>query len=452
MRFSFLIFCLLLSVASFAQVQTQSLYTKAQLEAKRKEIQDAIKETESQLEAIKKDKNATMGQLRALQNKLAQRQNLIANINDELQDIDKDIRNSSNEVLTLKQKLEQYKVRYAQSIRYAYSTRSSYDMMAFLFSSRDFNDAMRRMKYLKRFRDFRKEQVDNIRATQNQLQRKIGTLNNIKAEKDKLLTDQVQQKEVLLKETDQTNQVINDLKGKENELLKNIEKNRQTAMRVNKAIADIIEREMAKAAKAAEEEARKKEEAARAAAGNAPAKPGTTPATGNSAVTHVAPKPKPPKGEAPPLMLTPTDVALASDFEGNRGKLYWPVAQGFISDHFGTHPHPLAPKVMIDNAGVDIQTSANATVKAIFEGTVSSVFNAGGTQIVMIKHGNYFTVYNGLASVSVSKDQHVSTNQAIGTVGTNDEGEPTVNFQIWKNNGTKASVKLNPEQWLGRPH
>ena len=448
MRIRSLIVGLLLSVTAGAQVQTQSLYTKAQLEAKRKEIQDAIKETESQLDAIKKDKNATMGQLRALQNKLSQRQNLIANINDELQDIDKDIRSSSNEVLTLKQKLEQFKTRYAQSIRYAYSTRSSYDMMAFLFSSRDFNDAMRRMKYLKKFRDFRKEQVEQIRTTQAQLQHKIGTLNAKKAEKDELLTTQVQQKEVLLKETDQTNQVIQDLKGKENELLKNIEKNRQIANRVNKAISDIIEREMAKAAKLAEEEARKKAEAeAKANPAGTPVKPAANPATNNTA--NVTPRVKLPKAE-PTLLLTPTDVALASNFEGNKGKLYWPVAQGFISDHFGTHPPPLAPKVMIENPGVDIQTSANATVKAIFEGTVSSVFNMGGTEIVMIQHGNFFTVYNGLASTSVSKGQKVSTNQPIGVVGTNDEGEPTIKFQIWQSAGKKGSIKLNPELWLGR--
>ena len=152
------------------------------------------------------------------------------------------------------------------------------------------------------------------------------------------------------------------------------------------------------------------------------------------------------------MMLTPTDVALAANFEGNQGKLYWPVAKGAITDHFGTHPHPLAPKVIMENNGIDIRTTAGAPVRAVFEGTVSSVFPVEGSQIVMIQHGNYFTVYNNLASVSVSKGQHVSTMQNIGVVGTNEEGEPTIKFQIWKSNGKKGQVKLNPESWLGKAH
>ena len=157
MRKCCLIFCLLLSLATRAQQPQsgQGLYTKAQLEAKRKEIQDAINETEQQLEEIKKNKTATISQLRSLQYKLAQRQNLISNINEEMDGIDHTIVASSKEILTLKQKLAMLKVRYAQSLRYAYQTRSSYDMIAFLFSSSDFNDAVRRMKYLKKFRALR---------------------------------------------------------------------------------------------------------------------------------------------------------------------------------------------------------------------------------------------------------------------------------------------------------
>lgn len=419
--------------------------------AKRKELMDAINETESELAAIKKDKNATLGQLRVLQNKLADRQKLIVNINDEIGDIDNTIQESAKEVVTLKQKLDQLKVRYAQSIRYAYETRSSYDMLAFLFSSSDFNDAMRRMKYLKKFREFRKQQVEQIRETQNQLQHKIITLNEQKAQKDELLNTQVQQKQKLIVETDQTNQVIQTLKGKEGELMKDVEKNRRIAARVNKAINDVIQREMAKAAKEAEEEEKRKlAAAAKAAAIENAAKPGKTEENAPTLI-RVVPRPKAARAESPTLFLTPTDLALANNFEENRGKLYWPVEKGYITDHFGTHPHPLAPKVMIENYGVDIQTTSNANVKAVFEGTVSSVINIEGVKMVVIQHGNYFTVYNNLSAASVSKGQHVNTNQAIGTVADNDEGEPTIKFQIWKSSGKKGTAKLNPEQWLSKP-
>ncbi len=425
---------------------TQYSMTKEELMAKRKEIQDDIAETERRLEAIKNDKKSTLSQLRDLQNKLALRQRLISNINDEMNDIDNTIKNSSKEVGNLKLKLEQLRIRYAQSIRYSYSTRSSYDMIAFLFSSRDFNDAMRRMKYLKKFRDFRKGQVDQIKSTQTQLQRKIGVLNTEKLEKDKLLNTEVEQKKVLIEETDHTNKVIQDLKGKESELLKNIEKNRVVAKRVNKAINDIIEREIKKATKEAEEAEKKKEaELAKVPVPVKPVKPGEPE---GPEPPRVAPRIKAPKAEIQPLLSTPTEIALAANFEGNRGKLYWPVDKGFISDHFGVHPHPVEKQVMIDNNGVDIQTLPDAPVRAVFEGTVTSVSFIADNMMVIIKHGNYFTIYNNLKSASVKKDERVTARQQIGIVAPNTEGEPTVKFGIWK--GGKKTVSINPEPWLGK--
>jgi murein hydrolase activator len=447
MRKSILILCLLFSVSAMAQKQTtQYSMTKEELMAKRKEIQDDIAETERRLEAIKSDKKSTLSQLRDLQNKLALRQRLIGNINDEMNDIDNTIKNSSKEVGNLKLKLEQLRIRYAQSIRYSYETRSSYDMIAFLFSSRDFNDAMRRMKYLKKFRDFRKQQVDQIKSTQNQLQHKIGVLNTEKQEKDKLLNTEVEQKKVLIEETDHTNRVIQDLKGKESELLKNIEKNRVVAKRVNKAINDIIEREIKKATKEAEEAEKKKEaELAKVPVPVKTVKPGEPE---GPEPPRVAPRIKAPKAEIQPLLSTPTEIALAANFEGNRGKLYWPVDKGFISDHFGVHPHPVEKQVMIDNNGVDIQTLPDAPVRAVFEGTVTSVSFIADNMMVIIKHGNYFTIYNNLKSASVKKDEHVTARQQIGIVAPNTEGEPTVKFGIWK--GGKKTVSINPEPWLGK--
>jgi septal ring factor EnvC (AmiA/AmiB activator) len=424
------------SVTALCQSTTQYSMSKEEMMAKRKEIMDAISETEKQLAAIKSDKQATMGQLRALQNKLAERQRLIRNINDEVNDIDNNIRRSSKEVTSLKSKLDHLKERYVQSLRYDYENRSSYDMLAFLFSAHDFNDAWRRMTYLKKFRDYRKQQVEQIRVMQGQLTTKIGTLNQEKNQKDKVLDVQMQQKQVLVKETEQTNQVVNDLKGKESQLLRDIEKNRATTARINKAINSMIEMEMAKAAKRAEEAAAKTKPVGATKPEEAAPTPG---------------KPRPPRADAPTLMLTPNDIELAKNFEGNKGKLYWPVDKGYIIEHFGEHPHPLAPQVMIDNVGVDIQTDERATIRAVFDGTVSKVFSVSGSaQIVMIVHGNYFTVYSGLATVSVKSGQQVTAKQPIGTVATNSEDLPVINFQVWRSNG-HSQIKLNPEQWIGRP-
>jgi septal ring factor EnvC (AmiA/AmiB activator) len=455
MRFIAITLFLFLSVAAVAQKQVQYSMTKEELVAKQKQLMSEINETQQQLDAIKNDKKATMGQLRALQNKLAQRQSLISTINDEMDDIDHDIKKSSTEVLTLKQKLELLKTRYAQSIRYAYETRSSYDMLAFLFSSNDFNDAMRRMKYLKTFREFRKQQVEQIRTTQAQLEHKIGTLNAAKAQKEELANTQEQQKKVLVQETSQANEAIQQLKGKESELLKQIEKNKKIAARVNNAISQVIEREMAKAAKQAEEEARKR--ALAEGKSNPNGKPVSGVPVGNtsdeSGIKKYHPKTKTPSVNAEPTLLTPAEAALSNSFAENQGRLYWPVEKGYITDHFGDHPNPLAPQVIMNNHGIDIQTTEGAAVRAVFDGNVISVFSVEGSQeIVMIEHGNFTTVYNGLANVTVKAGQHVTTKEVIGRVGKNEEDIPTINFQIWKAIGKKGKIDLNPESWISKAH
>jgi len=453
MRRILFIILVFLSSATWAQREPARDTLKDALMRRRKELMSAIQETEQQLQSIKNDKQATMGQLRALQNKLADRQRLISNINEEMEDIDRTIKTSSREVTTLKQKLEQLNIRYAQSIRYSYTTRSSYDMLAFLFSSRDFNEAMRRMKYLKKFRDFRKFQVQQITHTQVQLKQKIGVLNAEKSEKDRVLMTQVQQKQVLQKETEETNSVVQDLKSKESKLLADIEKNKKVNAKINKAINDMIEREMARAAKAAEAEARKN-----ATAEGGKANPKSNIRTGTSGgpdvavnnVTKSAPKAR----SEVELLLTPEDVVLASNFEGNKGKMYWPVEKGYITGHFGVHPHPVYPQVKLENDGVDIQTGENAKVRCVFDGTVYSVFSVtGSSQIVMVQHGNYYTVYNGLASVSVKKGDDVRAKQTLGTVINDEEDVPLVKFQIWKYVGGKkggGNIHLDPEQWLGK--
>ncbi len=153
-----------------------------------------------------------------------------------------------------------------------------------------------------------------------------------------------------------------------------------------------------------------------------------------------------PKADDP----TPTDIKPAINFEGNKGKLYWPVANGYICEHFGTHPHPLPPHILVDNQAIDIRTTKNAQVRAVFEGEVSSITVIADKKMVIIRHGNYFTVYNNLSSTSVSKGQRVNLLQPIGVVDTNDAGEPTVKFGMWQSNYKSSSIPLNPETWLAR--
>jgi septal ring factor EnvC (AmiA/AmiB activator) len=356
-------------------------------------------------------------------------------------------------------------------------------MLAFLFSSRDFNEALRRVKYLRKYREYRKSQADKIRVTQGVIVNKIEVLNTQKAQKGDLLNNQELQKQEIQKETNETNAVVKDLKGREKQLIAQIEKDRRSAQQLNKAIADVIRREMEIARKKAEEEARKRaeeerrkqEEAKRAALaaqqsgkmnvatgsgiktfdGSTPSKPATTstatqkqPAPVNN--TTASTPPPPTRTAVVPknydYSLTPEANALSNSFENNRGRLPWPVEKGFISQGFGRYKHAVAEKVEMENYGVDISTAHNATARAVFEGTVVKVMYIDGKSWnILISHGAYFTVYSMLSKVLVQKDQHVNTKQPIGTVDMNGEGESIINFQIWK-----SGVKLNPESWIAR--
>ncbi len=456
-----------------------SIYVMAQqpsrddLVKRRQSILESIKQTEAQLEATKNDKNATMGQLRALQSKLAERQRLIRNINEEIGQINNNIQNSTQEVNTLKQNLEVLKMRYAQSVRYAYRSRSSYDMMAFLFSSKDFNEALRRIKYLKKYREYRKQQANKIRETQGIIVKKINVLNAEKSEKDMLLSTEEKQKQEIQKETNETNAIVKDLKGREKQLMAQIDKDKRAAKQLNKAIEDVIRREMEIARKKAEEEARKRAEEERrkqdeakkanmlaAAGGNLASKPTTTstPATqGNKPVVNNTTQPRTTTNTPPPVAktvvpknydysLTPEANALSNSFETNRGRLPWPVEKGFISQGFGRYRHAIAQKVEMENYGIDINTAHGATARAVFEGEVSKVFSIDGKEWnIIVSHGAYFTVYNHLSKTNVKAGQKVSTKQIIGNVRMNDDGESILNFQIWK-----SGTKLNPEVWIAR--
>lgn len=471
MRISVTIILLILSCSVFAQQPSAS---RAELEKRRQNIMESIRETQEQLEATKKDKKATLSQLRALQAKLDARQRLIGNINDELGQIDNNIHSSSNEISQLQQKLELQKFRYAQSVRYAYKNRNSYNMLAFLFSSDDFNDALRRLKYLHKYRDYRKEQADQIRVTQGVIKQKIGVLNNQKTEKSLLLTAQEQQKQELVKETNQTNQVAQELKGREKELVADIARNQKAAKDVQRAIERVIQREIELARKKAmEEEARKRAaEEARQRAANAAPRPGSTPTTGGSGMRAESERPanagvannnsnlKPVPAATHTrsnedmsyrMSLTPEATALANGFEANRGRLPWPVEKGFISAHFGRQKHPIYKNIEIDVAGVNITTPSGAAARAVYDGTVTSVMTIPGAgTVVMVNHGTYFTVYGGLASASVQKNQTVRTKQVIGTIGTNDDGVPVIDFQVWKVGSNNHTSKMDPEGWIAR--
>lgn len=476
----------LLFAGSFAQQPD-----RAELERRRNAMLKSIKETEDQLAAAKKDTRVTMGQLRALQNKLRQRRDIIQNINQEIGQINRSIKHSGEEIVQLRKNLGVLKMRYAQSIRYAYKSRSSYDMLAFLFSSDDFNDALRRIKYLKKYRDHRKNQAEQIRLTQDRIQSQIDLLNSEKIQKDNLLNTEESQKQSLEDEKAQVDKVVTQLKGREKELVAEINKKKKAADKLNKAVEDIIQKQIELARKKAEEEERQRKAAAALAAKKAKeeeerqrkaaaaaakdskgndinnyANKGSNIVVDNGTATNIPPsrtsgdnnsndnttitktvdKPTPKPKNTYNYPMTPEATALSNSFASNKGKLPWPVEKGFVAVGFGKYKHPIAEKVEMENYGVDIGTSPGAKARAVFEGTVTSVLYIPGKEWnVIISHGHFFTVYSQLSEVTVKKGQPVTTKQAIGKVSINDDGESFINFQVWS-----GANKVDPAFWIAK--
>lgn len=465
----------LLPALLHAQAPTQS---REELEHKKRELQKEIDEANQALKETKKSTRESISQLRALKEKITLRSRLINSINEEINFINGDINTAYRDIKTLEKDLDTLKSQYAQLVVYAYKNRSTYDMLNFIFSAQTFNDAIKRYQYLKQYRDYRRRQADNILSTQVLLNKKIESLRQQKEKRSGTLKTEQEQRTILEADKKEKDDVLTNLKGREKELVADINKNKKDAQKVQAAIQAVIRREIELERKKAEEEAlakrkaaeekKRREEAARkAAAAAAAAAAANKPPENNTAKNEpatpkpTAPEPKPEVVKTPPpapvedkpvrtenvLEATPEALALSESFENNRGKLPWPVASGNVIGHFGRQQHAVMERITVENDGVIIGTAKGAPVKAIFTGEVRKVaVIPGGGSLVIIRHGQYFTNYARLQSVNVKSGDKVTTGQVIGTAGTNElENLGEVELQIYK-----GVVRQNPESWIRR--
>lgn len=419
--------------------QTVIGQSREELEKRRKQIQGEIELLQKQQSAISKDKKASLGQLNLIQSKLQKRFAVIENINDEVRLIENNIYFSNREIYRLEKQLDTLKEHYGRTIEYAYKNRSSYDMLNFIFTSSGFNDAVKRVAYLKSYRKYREDQVASISRTKAELERKKNQLSQNKQEKSKALEEQNRQKQILEEEKNEKAGFVNKLKAREKELLKELDAKKRLDRNLQNAIAAIVRREI--------EDARKRaaaEEAKRIALENAAkTKPTNEGGTAKTPVTTtVAPKPAATVRKTTVLESTPEVTRVSVGFENNRRNLPWPVEVGTITSGFGKRSIE-GTKLMEDNIGVTIGTQQGATVKVVFEGVVSSVFDVAGSQAVTIKHGKYFTTYYNLSSVSVSKGAQVTMGQSIGKAGVNDDGDGEILFVV-----NNESTFVDPQGWL----
>jgi septal ring factor EnvC (AmiA/AmiB activator) len=411
-----LLFLFLMTVAVGAFAQSSS-----QLKRKKEALQREIELLQRNLTKTASSKKLTMGEIRALNAKIGLMQNKIGVINSEIKNLDGQIHENTNTVLSLRGQLAQLKKEYAGMIRFAQRNQNAYDKMMFIFAAEDFNQAYKRIKYLQQFSQYRKKQADYIMGTEKNLNYKIVVLDRSLKEKSSLLKEQESEREKLGKNKSEQSQVLNRYSKEEKQFSRDIASRKRQQAALDRAIRASILREIAAAKRKAEAEER-------AAAAKAKAE---------NKVAPVATA----KTNSGYLNATPEAAKLSAAFENNRGSLPWPVAQGSITEHFGLHT---VGQAKIDQNGVKIATNGGASVRAVFGGKVSSVGNSMGKYYVLIKHGEYFTVYQNLQTVSVGTGETVATKQSIGVVSGADE-MPELDFQIWR-----GSVPQNPEAWISR--
>jgi murein hydrolase activator len=405
-RFIFLLCLLYLPLA----VQAQKVKSKAQLEKEKKENLKRIQQANQILQQTKKEKEASIGQLNAIKEKITVQKGVITNISREITYIESDVQATEGIVNALQKDLEKLKAEYATMVYAASKTANSYNKLMFLFASDSFNQLVMRLRYLQQYSEARQKQVEQISKVQSVLTGQLNLLESKRKQKQGLLGKQLAESQNLLTLKVQQDSVIDRLSKQESELKQEVAQRQQSVRKLDKLIADIVREEIERAARAARKAGKES------------------------------------SGSSSKMTLTPEAALISSSFAGNKGRLSWPVERGFISQKFGRHNHPVLRGVVVENRGIDIQTSQGATARAIFEGKVLTVASVPGmNNIVMVQHGEYFTVYAKLKSVSVTTGQTVDIKDVIGTVYTDADGTTELQFQVWKN-----SDNMNPESWLIR--
>ncbi|HWY10297.1 MAG TPA: peptidoglycan DD-metalloendopeptidase family protein [Bacteroidia bacterium] len=409
--------------------QTKPPQNKQTLENKKKKLNDEINEINSLLNEMKVGKKTSLNQLVAINTKISIREELINTIVAEIRQLNREIKQNEKGIAKLKENLEKLKSDYARMIYFAQRNQDSYSRLVFVFASGDFNQAYMRLKYFQQYSQFRKQQATEIVNAQALLIVKVNELKDKRHEKNILLGNEEEERGSLTKEKQEQEIVLTDLQKKEKELKEELDKKKRDAENLQIAIKKLI----------MEEIKRKAEEAAKAEAAAVAAKKTTEKKTNKKEVKDI-------KKNNPVIPeLSEEAVELSNDFANNRGKLPWPVTKGYICEEYGEHEHPAIKDFMMFNNGIEICSSMGSQARAVFEGEVTAIsVSPTGGKFIIIRHGEYLTVYSNLGDVLVKTGQKVSLKQNIGTVLHNeDEGKSSLNLQIWKGQKT-----MDPAQWL----
>ncbi len=428
----------------FAQVAMNAQNQKAKLQERKTRIEQEINKTNKLLDQTKKNKEANLNQLYLINKKINHREDLIQAIGQEVNGLDSQIGNLGDTISRLSTTLHTLKDEYAKLIYSTYRNRNAYSRLMFVFASKNFNQAYKRLKYLQQYTEYRKAQADAILNTQSMLGRKKLELEQQKSSKLTLKQKQELEKNQLAVEKTQKDDAIKKLTKQEKNLLRKLKENEAALGKLQAAIEALIASEIRKAN---EEKARK------SAADKAAIRKSVEPVQNKTSAKNVEPAKNGSLAKAD-LQLkgnsmsgNAEEVALSNDFSGNKGRLPWPVERGTISATFGEHAHPQFKNIIIKNNGIDIITDKGAKAKVVFEGVVSSVISITNLHfVVIVRHGDYLTVYSNLLDVTVKKGDKLKTRQSLGTIFTDPDDDKTqLHFELW--HGTSLQ---NPSQWIGR--
>ncbi|SFU17971.1 Septal ring factor EnvC, activator of murein hydrolases AmiA and AmiB [Algoriphagus locisalis] len=398
-----------LIVFSTGDLAAQTKKTREELEKQKAEVQARLLEFDKILKQTTATKKNSIGELNAVTRQFQTQTRLVNTLDREVKLINQEIQETEDKIESLEVQLKELKAEYGRMIYNASKLNRGLSIVSFVFSSANFNQLYSRLMYLKQYTDSRKQQAAQIEKLSLELIDQRALLDDKKAEKEKVLAEEQKERAALDKMKREQQGLVNTLTSKEKEIKKQITATKKQQDQLNKMIKQVIEDEIRRAEAAAKKE--------------------------NSTAT---------KSSGSSMPMTPEVAALSKSFAGNQGRLPWPVETGFVSQGYGTYPHPTLKGITMESDGIDIRTQPNSNIRAVFDGTVTKITTMpgfGGT--VIIKHGEYYTMYSKLKTISVKSGQTVSAKDVIGQVATGADGEAEVHFQTWK-----GLTVMNPSAWL----
>lgn len=412
------IFLILLFFCTTISLWGQST-AQEQLEERKAKIQLEIQEKEQLLQSVKSKEKSIVSQLMIQKEKIGLKQKLINTTEKQTRLLSNDIYTNQLKINQLNRDLDKLREDYSQMIVKSYKSRSEQSRAMFLLSSENFLQAYKRAQYMKQYTSYRKMQGEEIQGKTNQLVAYNGKIGVQKQEKEKLIKENEKEKKELVKEKQVQEKIANQIKKEKGKITADIKKKQQETKKIDAQIQKLIRETIAAANK-------------KTAAENAKTNPNATAAEKKAIETSTK------------IVLTPEGRLVSDNFKTNKGRLPWPVEKGAISLGYGDQPHPVFKTLMIHNSGVEISTESGSNARSVFSGEVTQIqLITPLKKAVIVKHGDFFTIYQNLSSVNVQVGDKVIAKQSLGKIRTDTDGRTILKFMVSQN-----TTYFNPASWL----